>query len=303
MRKIITTFLILVLSAFSFSKAYSQIIAPSAIPSRASSQLVYWYDEFDKDPGSEDADSWIQVTNTNDSEGVWIHVQIFRSFNVTPNPLVNVLCDERDFIDFLTPNDTHVYKLFDPEENGMSIVKNIGETEGTLGEEVSIDPDDTKGFVVITPVVSESDLSAISFQHLIGNLGIGSAADNSSMATYLNAMGRDAVDFTTGEFVADNTPLDGVNNGYIVIQPEEFVFNVNYDDAVQVVGIAFRDSYGPAGLLGYQVEPAEATWTSFIFDFKEDPTSCGNKTVSCFDDIGLDEDFSQYNPLLGEELL
>ena len=281
-----------VLFFFSARFSYSQVIAPVGEPSHASSQLVYWYDEY-----GDNGPSHLQVTNTNDTEGVWIHVQIFRNYDATDpigdgNGVVN--CDERDFIDFLTPNDTHVYHFGDSPFN-----KNEGEAETNLGEEVNIDLADTKGFAIITPVVSEADLSAISFQHLIGNINV------EGMATTLNAMGRDAVDFTTGEVVPEGTVLDGVTNGYIVLQPEELLFNFYCSGSgTEVVGITFQDNYGPAGLLGYQVTPANVNWAPFIFDFKEDPTSCGNRTIACFDDMGLDEtDFTQFNTLLGEDFL
>jgi len=269
-------------------KAFSQIIKPTGNFSRQSSQLIYVYDNIDSSNSE-----YLQVTNTNDTESVWVHVQIFRNFNVTSSPLVNVICDERDFVDFLTPNDTHVYELGD-----VNFTKNIGETETMAGESTSIDATGTEGFVIITPVVSESDFSAISFQYLIGTAEVGS--DDG----WMNAMGRDAVDFTTGEIVEDNTVLDGITNGFVVLQPDELLFNILQDGPVALQSVVFQDSYGPAGLLGYQALPASASWTSFIFDFKEDPTSCGNKTIQCYADLGIEEvNFEQDNTELGDNLL
>jgi len=297
--KIIIFVFLLMLS--SYSKSHSQIIAPTGTTSRQSSQLVYWYDEYDND-------TFVQVTNTNDTQGVWIHVQIFRSFDQDDSDYGTssdkVICDERDFIDFFTPNDTHIYELYE-----FPFYKNTGESEGKSGELVFLDldgdstpPSSSTGFIVITPVVSESDLTAISFQHLIGNSNL-----DSGIYAIVNAMGRDAVDFTTGEIVPDNTPLNGTTNGYIVLQPEELIFNSSDFGGApnsEIVAIAFQDSYGPAGLLGYQVLPASANWSTFIFDFKEDPTSCGNRTINCFDDLGLDENvFVQENDLLGNDVL
>ena len=287
------TLLILSITFFNIQDVYSQIISPNGVSTRASSQMIYWYDI------ALDGQTIIQVTNTNDTEGVWIHVQIFRSFDPDGNPGNGdgdeVICEERDFVDFLTPNDTHIYDLSDNPFN-----KNIGEDDATLGDDVNIDLTDTAGFLTITPVESESNLSAISFQHLIGQ-------QVCIQPLVFNAIGRDAVDFATGEIVPDGTPLDGVTNGYVVIQPEELLFDFNLlgngSTIVEIAGIAFEDSYGPPGLLGYQVLPSSADWTPFIFDFNEDPTSCGNKNIACYDTVGLNDTFVQGNLVLGPELL
>ena len=66
-------------------------------------------------------------------------------------------------------------------------------------------------------------------------------------------------------------------------------------EEVDVIGIAFSDNYGPPGLLGYQVTPGDSVWTPFIFDYKEEPTSCGNVNVGCFVTLGLNDTFIQNN--------
>lgn len=303
--------LVVSLLLFFTPETFPQIIRPTGISTKASSQLIYIYDSFGEGEAEFAGSSGIQVTNTNDTEGVWIHVQIFRSFDpdfslgasgddggIDFGPEPPVICDERNFIDFLTPNDTHAYNILEDPE---TLFKNQGESENQEGEQVNIDLLATKGFIVITPVVSESDLTAISFQHLTGNFYINFFNLN------VNAMGRDAVDFSTGEILPDNTPLDGQTGGFVVLQPEEFLTDFGSSDSppilVQMVAIVFEDIYGPPGLLGYLVAPATAQWNSFIFDFKEDPTSCGIKTIECFDDFGLNQTFTQYNPFLGDDLL
>jgi len=56
-----------------------------------------------------DRETFIQVTNIDeDSTGHNIHIQIF---NVANN------CNENNFFDFYTPNDTHVYNLRDITTN------------------------------------------------------------------------------------------------------------------------------------------------------------------------------------------
>ena len=270
----------------------SQIIRSIGNSAEQASQLVFYYDDTNGD------DTVLQLTNTNDTEGVWVHVQIFMSFDPSngipgtepddgiANP---VFCVERNFVDFFTPNDTHIYDL-----DVAMFPKNEGETAAAAGTATTIDADDTVGFVVVTPVVSEVDFTAIAFKHLIGQ----SLDDDEDIAQ--NAMGRDALDFATGELVADGTPLDGVNNGFLVIQPEEvfFLYAGNVPMAMDMtqfdtIGIVFVDNYGPPGLLGYTVTPGEVTWTAFVFDFRENPTSCGSVTVSCFLNRGLNDTLPQ----------
>ena len=278
---------------FNPTTSEAQIIKPNGNPNEASSQLIFYYATIDED-------SEIQITNTHETMGTWIHVQIFRSFNSNPDPTnVNaVICDERNFADFLTPNDTHVYDLDGQDGDGI-FNKNINEGPGVAGDATNIDLVGTFGFVVITPVVSESDFTAISFQHLIGKTkesDFGIIIFGFGPEYIINAMGRDAVDFTTGEVLPDNTPLDGVNTGFVVVQPEELFFDFLTALATvsaDVVGIVFKDQYGPPGLLGYSVLPGDVTWTTFMFDFKEDPTSCGMQTVECFLSLGLNETLIQ----------
>jgi|GEM_PF-2828134 len=292
--------LLLVLLCFIYlfsTNTYSQVIVDSPNINKVSSQLIYYYDqtviEENQGAGIAPPDTVIQVTNTDDTQGVTIHVQIFRSFDPDDDgPAAAVICDERDFIDFLTPNDTHIYDLSSP-----NFPKNAGETETTAGESTSIDvsdnvPEGTKGFVVITPVVSESDLTAVSFQHLIGN------SMDYNFSFLLNARGRDAVEFTTGQEPADFTPLDGVNNGFEIIQSDTGTFNFSNDYGpafVDLVFISIKDVYGEPGLLGYNVAPATSGFSTFIYDFKEDVTSCGRRQFSCFLTVGLNDTFPQNN--------
>ena len=204
----------------------SQVIRATGNATESSSQLIFYYDQ------AGEGESLIQVTNTNDTEAVTIHVQLFRSYDPDNSAATDnaIFCEERDFVDVLTPNDTHVYEL-----DTDNFTTNAGETEVDPGAETSItDTDGTKGFVVITPVVSVADFSAISFEHLIGI----TVDDNASYI--LNAMGRSAIDLTTGEVLADGTVLDGVASGFELLQPEELIFEFENDSDVNVVGIAFH---------------------------------------------------------------
>ena len=164
MKKILLT-LILLFSGLNIANA--QIIAPTGTISRASSQLVLFYDQTGR-LGD------IQITNTNDTEAVTIHVIFLASYQaiVADDDLSDlVLCDELDFVDVLTPNDTHVYDL----SESPTITKNVGESAAAAGGSASFNlanlgANGAIGAVIITPVVSESDLSPISFQHLFGSV-------------------------------------------------------------------------------------------------------------------------------------
>ena len=283
------------LICFFSTPGFSQVIVEAPNINKASTQLIYYYDTvvLADNQGGAAANTVIQVTNTNDTEAITIHVQIFRSFDPDDDgPADPVICDERDFIDLLTPNDTHVYDLTVP-----NFPKNTGETGLLAGDLTTIDVssnfgDGTKGFIVITPVVSESDLTAVAFQHLIGT-----SKDN-SLDFRLNARGRDAVDFTTGEELADFTPLDGVTTGLELIQTDTGTFHFSNDFGpafVDLVFISFQDEYGDPGLLGYTVAPTTTSFNTFIYDFKEDVTSCGSREFSCFLTVGINETFPQNN--------
>jgi len=268
--------IILSLMLFQPTNSNSQVIEATGNSQEAASQLIYYYNLQQRggvDPSEVD-ENHIQVTNVNDTDGTWIHVQVFRSYG--PQGTEPTLCDERDFIDFLTPNDTHVYELDD------HTTKNENEAQ----ESVAIDlksPVGTEGFIVITPIVSNSDFSAKAFPYLIG-------ASNHIGNFSFNAMGRSAVDLSTGEKVADGTPLDGTTNGFVLLQPSELEFNFEADAQADIAAITFKDVYGDPGLQGYSVEPGDSTWTPFLFDWKEAVTSCGTKAISCYSSFGLNDD-------------
>ena len=67
----ITILTIISLLFFVTNNTYSQIVKPTGTTD-SSSQLVYYYDN-----SGEEIQSYIQVTNDNDTEPVWIHVQIW----------------------------------------------------------------------------------------------------------------------------------------------------------------------------------------------------------------------------------
>ncbi|MCH8028826.1 MAG: hypothetical protein IH874_02710 [Candidatus Dadabacteria bacterium] len=273
--------------------AGAQVIAPTGATNRPSSQLVFFYD-FDT---TNDRGTAIQITNTSVSTPVNIHVQIFQSSNTSPgNPLTAVLCAESNFNDLLTPRDTHVY-FFNDE---MDLERNDPSNPGPVGISVI----DTKGFVVITPIDAPGSRNAIAFQHLFGDSTMRDESLN-GFSYRIPAMGRDAVSFSTAAVLPDGTVLDGVSNGYVLLQPE--ILKTIFFDSGQVtlgdlVSIAFRDNYeGVFG--GYAAEPGDAVWTPLIFDEDENPVSCSPVPQNCFFDIGLNGNIGQANNLLGNQVL
>ena len=268
--------------------SYSQVIQIGKTM-EASSQLIFWYDEDDTSQVAT-RNTGIQLTNTSSTDPVEVHIQIYSSTGDAADVANTVRCIDGNFNDVLTANDTHVYDMDD-------IQLNNGEA-GTIAPIPSVD--DTKGFVVVTPVVGNGDNTAISFQHLIGNTYVHQSGVQS---LDISAMGRDAVDLTNGQILAQGTTLDGVSTGFIQIQPTEIVFNVtDFNtgplDFFDIVAIVFADEYGPAGLLGYRAVPAESTWSPFLFDFDETSGSCPIATNSCFNNWGLSAQFSAANELI-----
>ena len=113
---------------------FSPVKSSEALPvpgnSEFSYQLFYYYDLRDRE-------SYIQVTN-NDSASVDIHVQIFRT---------DFSCNENDFFDEYTPNDTHIYNM-------SNIQSNDGNPSGVVL------PDNSYGFVAVTVIDSVERLLA-----------------------------------------------------------------------------------------------------------------------------------------------
>ena len=120
-------------------------------------------------------------------------------------------------------------------------------------------------------------------------------------------MGRDAVSFITGNITPEGDPLDGVSNGFVLIQPDVLKFNFDTDDDTfifaDIVSIAFKDNYDGSAFEGYAAEPAGALWTALIFDEFEFPVSCNPVPQDCFFDIGLNDVLVAANPLLDGDLL
>ena len=205
-----------------------------------------------------DRESYMQVTNTNSSD-ITVHVQIFN---------VDQDCNENNFYDTLTPNDTHVYNMADIQTNN-------GNPSGVVL------PDDAYGGVVITYVLGvgmNSVADTPANRDLIGNFRI---IDDKGYEYRTNMAGFTGVG-SCGEPPGSVAP--------------RWTFNFNVNSGITLSDI-FLLTYNGDG--GGEIEVTADTideWILFdvdIFDLNENVFSCRNVIFAC-----MDED----NPRL-EELL
>jgi len=185
-----------------------------------------------------DRETFVQVTNT-DSNNQTLHVQIF---NVDQN------CNENNFFDVYTPNDTHIYNMRD-------ILTNDGNPSGVVL------PDDAYGFVVVSALNSSGDLDD-ELDFLIGNFRI---LDNAGYEYRTNSAG-------------ENEDLN---------PDEELKFNFSTKNGVtlsDVVMIVADNDPEPSG--EWKAVPTEDYWAVDvdIFDANEIPFSCRDVTFSCVDE-------------------
>jgi len=191
-----------------------------------------------------DRESFIQVTNT-DTESAVLHIQIW---NVNDN------CNENNFFDTFTPNDTHIYNMRD-------IQTNDGNPSGVVL------PDDAYGAVVIY-VGEENDLTNpdTNREIIMGNMRI---LDDNGYEYRTNGVGlRDFLQ-PLGEQI-------------------DYTFNFNQELGVTLSDVIhFRtkgsDSEGDSGR-GFNLSNVLAAWGRFevnILDKDENVFSCRNVIFSC----------------------
>ncbi len=224
-----------------------------------SQQLSAYYDLRDRS-------SYIQVTNVA-PKPVAIHVQIFQN---------DKNCDELDFNDNLTPNDTVIYNLDDIKRNdGSEVPVNLN--------------DDSNGYVVIT-IDSDSQLTIDQFSRegIIGNFRIIDSAGYEYRAN-LAAQGFIPHEDTFQiPMIANFNTASGANLadviGYTYVQnarSESSTFSLadtvtNFDEGVD--------------------------FDIFVYDMEEDPLSCDRLNFSCGSvmNYGINED---YKASRGDDLL
>lgn len=179
--------------------------------------------------------TFVQVTNISSTASVTVHVQTFAdTFN----------CEDRDFTDTLTPNETHVYDIRNlVTANGSQINFSI--------------PDGSHGFVVI----SAGDGAGSIFRSLIGNFRI---VDDSGYEYRTNMAARG---------------FAGAGNRAVRVARFTDNWGANLWD---IVGVDIEG--GPGFLLDgtrdYNVNLTSPMELS-IFDDEENPTSCSEVIMGC----------------------
>jgi len=248
------SFIFVLFFALSFSLISTvDVYSGHRVISETDSGAMQLYSVFDL----RDRESFIQVTNT-DSSDITVHVQIFN---------VDLDCNENNFYDTLTPNDTHVYNMADIQTNN-------GNPSGVVL------PDDAYGSIVITYVlgvgmnsVSNTDENKV----LIGNFRI---IDDNGYEYRSNIAGFSDVS-GCGGLVSDFWFFNfNVNSGIILSD----IFLLTFDDEGE-------------GDIGVDADPVEA-WILFdvdIFDLNENVFSCRNVIFAC-----IDEDNPRFEELLEE---
>ncbi|MGI9533340.1 MAG: hypothetical protein ACR2NW_00170, partial [Thermodesulfobacteriota bacterium] len=275
MKKLPILILTLIFSVFLIAEQFAQAqppVNPVGVTSRPSSQLIL---PFLNPTGNQ---SVVQVTNTSTSAATAIHVQIIRSQG---DLATGVRCEDRDFTDTLTPLDTHTYDL-------SLLFRNID------GISTGISADGFEGFVVITPIASETDLTALSFQNLIGTSFIDLLFADGDDLFLIEAMGRDAINLATGAILPNGTVLDGTTNGFVILQPEEITFDTALDsggDLSALISIGIVDTYLPGPAPGYVTEGANYTLRYFFYDVDETINSCSTRDIFCYDHRNINDDY------------
>ena len=186
----------------------------------------------------------VQVTNIDSIDSATIHVQIFAD---------SFQCEDRDFTDTLTPNETHVYDISNLQSaNGNPINFAI--------------PDGSHGFVAISAAINNNTADTI-----IGNFRI---IDDVGYEYRVNSAGwlEDVPDCQ--DRVGRFSMRWGANQADFIAVDMDDEFNTLAD-----------------GTLDVTVDIPNITENElFVFDDEETGTSCGSVSVGCDEIPGDDPD-------------
>ena len=189
-----------------------------------------------------DRESFIQVTNTDGVNSQNVHIQIF---NVADN------CNENDFFDLYTPNDTHVYNLRD-------IITNDGNDSGVVL------PSNAYGIFVV--FVVEGSFAPSEVVQFIGNMRI---EDNNGYEYRTNLLGTQYIfSDVVGSLRTDDPVTFNFNNeGGVTLSDIVFITYSIEETEVEISNI----------LDNWVLVDVD------IFDLNEVPFSCRNVIFSCVD--------------------
>ncbi len=230
------SFILLIFYACLFApiNSYSGSMGPTYLnpeTDNASFQLFYYWDLRNRD-------SSFQVFNKG-TEMLRVHVQIF-----TANSAIHP-CEEINFIDQFTPQDTHVYNL-------RNITRNSGSplSVGSLS-------DGTFGFAVIT-ALGPTGFDTLTDPVLLGSFRI---IDESGYEYRANPVGVKPIGFTTETFAFNFASYPGQSFSDVVGIP------------VIWTGTNFRNPVGGSSIV--------AVFSPEILDENEFVTSCSEAVFSC----------------------
>ncbi len=204
-----------------------------------------------------DRESFVQTTYSNNPDfsgigsDITVHIQIFD---------VNNNCNENNFFDTLTPNDTHIYNM-------RSIETNNGNPSGVVL------PGDAYGIVVISLIDSEGTIFNTSDSPLVGNFRV------------LDKLGYEYRTNMAGIFSGNQQEVlpDGENGSY--------TFNFNQIGGVtlsDVVGISVGGiSSGEDGINLANITDNFTVIDVDLYNNNEVPFSCRNIIFSCVDENSI----------------
>jgi hypothetical protein len=194
----------------------------------ASDTVVYFYDLRDRE-------SFIQLTNLG-NKNTTVHIQIFN---------VNQNCNENDFFDTYTINDTHVYNM-------RNIQTNDSNPSGVVL------PEDAYGFVTVFFLTGTDAF--------VGNMRI---LDNNGYEYRTNAVGR----FLSAQF--GDIPLARFYN---------FNFNKEKGiELADIIGVTLVDDDSNDEVISADIVNVYQKFDVDIYDTNEVPFSCRDVIFACVD--------------------
>lgn len=265
----------LLLSPIAMAQDALSVILPAPYTTRVGTQLIYFYEDGANLGARGSFQSFLTITNTSITSGVYVH---FQWYVVTSSTCQELL----DVVDYLTPGQRFI---FDPK--GLRRPSNFG------GGAIFGTATDGRYVMTATPIVNPftNDLRALSFNWLSGQIWI---SDIGKSATWMtNSISRLAVDSLGGP-LADGLALEGSANGnwLQMFRPQTLIVNSFFKTAgagaVQP-GVPFGnrltvftwiDSYFGVDPF-FRILPGAVTLSTFVFDDQENAFSVPPRTVNC----------------------
>lgn len=293
---LLVTIASLLLSPVAMANDVLSAILPSPYTTRVGTQLVYFYEDSTSGGARGPFQSFLTITNTSITTGVFVHFQFYIVVAQSGSSLTgNTDCTELfDFVDFLTPGQRFI---FDPK--GIRRPSNFG------GGAIVGTATDGRFIMTATPIVNfiANDLRVLSFNWLTGQIWV---SDINKSATWMtNAVSRLAVNTFGGPLpdgvVVQGAFLTGTVADFInfstflqMFRPQIILVNSFFKTAgagaVQpgvpfgnrMTMLTWQDQYiATSGDLFYRIRSTTTSLSSFVFDDQENAYSVPPRTVRC----------------------